>query len=181
MSVSRSKYLSLILRHQPETIGLTLDEAGWAEIDELVTKSDFTRDELREIVAACPKQRFATDGDRIRASQGHSLQVELGYESAEPPASLFHGTHPSAVPAILSEGLKKMKRHHVHLSPDETTAAKVGQRRGKPVILRIDARRMAADGFSFFVSANGVWLTDSVPADYIALETSATGRLRQDQ
>lgn len=168
MSVHRSKYLSLVLRHRPEVIGLKLDESGWADIDELLAKSDFTLEELQRIAAECPKQRFHIEGKRIRANQGHSLHVQLGYEPAEPPATLFHGTHPAAVPAILAEGLKKMNRHYVHLSSDESTAARVGQRRGKPVIC-VDAGRMAADGFGFAVSKNGVWLTEHVPPNYLQM------------
>ena len=149
---------------------MTLDEAGWVDIDDLIARSDFTREELHQIAADCPKQRFAIDENRIRANQGHSVRIELGYEPAEPPARLFHGTHRSAVPSIRSEGLKKMKRHHVHLSPDAATAERVGRRRGPSVVLTIDAARMAADGFQFCVSTNGVWLVDSVPPEYIEVE-----------
>ena len=169
MTIKRSKFLSLILRHQPESIGLTLDEAGWADIDELVAKSDFTREELLQIAAECPKQRFHIDGQRIRANQGHSVQIELGYEPAEPPPILYHGTHHSVVASILAHGLTKMNRHHVHLSRDEATAAQVGRRRGKPVIFRVDAASMVRDRFEFFVSHNEVWLTERVPSEYLEL------------
>jgi putative RNA 2'-phosphotransferase len=170
-----SKFLSFVLRHEPDAIGLELDEAGWADVEELVARcrthgKPITRDILEEIVKTSPKKRFALsdDGRRIRASQGHSIDVELGYAPAVPPEVLFHGTIARVVPAIREKGLLKMERHHVHLSPDEATARVVGARRGAPVILRIDSGRMHRSGKVFYVSANGVWLTEEVPPEYIA-------------
>jgi putative RNA 2'-phosphotransferase len=175
-----SKFLSFVLRHSPEAIGLSLDDAGWADVAELLSKcrahgTEISRALLEEIVETSPKKRFAfsDDGLRIRASQGHSIDVELGYAPAVPPATLFHGTIALVLPAIREKGLLKMERHHVHLSPDEETARVVAARRGKPVILRIDAARMHADGRTFFVSANGVWLTDDVPPSYITFPDQA--------
>lgn len=169
-----SKFLSLVLRHKPESVGVSLDRNGWVSIDELLEKCrahgrPITRELLEEIVATSPKRRFAIseDGLLVRANQGHSVEVELGYEPASPPEWLYHGTVASALTAIRSDGLKRMSRHHVHLSPDEATARSVGARRGRPSVLRVAAGRMHQDGHVFFVSANGVWLTDHVPAGYI--------------
>jgi putative RNA 2'-phosphotransferase len=169
-----SKFLSLVLRHQPETAGLELDEGGWVDVDELLAGCAgagrrISRDQLDEVVATNAKKRFAFsyDGRRIRASQGHSVDVELGYQESRPPAALYHGTVASALPAIRETGLHKMSRHHVHLSKDRPTANQVGSRRGKPIILVVRAEEMAAAGHAFFLSANGVWLTDHVPARFI--------------
>lgn len=170
-----SKFLSLILRHEPELVGLELDEAGWTDVPALLAACQkhgrpFTREELEEVVATNEKKRFAfsDDGRRIRASQGHSVEVDLGYEPQQPPAKLLHGTPSRFLESIRSSGLRKGERHHVHLSTDELTAHKVGQRRGDSVLLTIDAAAMAAHGHQFFVSANGVWLTDHVPVEFIA-------------
>lgn len=169
-----SKFLSLVLRHQPEAVGVELDGAGWVDVERLLEACaahgrPIAREALDEIVSTSPKRRFAfsEDGQRIRASQGHSVDVELGYEPSSPPAQLFHGTVARFLPAIRENGLARMARHHVHLSADRETASAVGQRRGKPVVLVIDAGRMARDGHEFFLSANGVWLTESVPPGYI--------------
>jgi putative RNA 2'-phosphotransferase len=169
-----SKFLSLVLRHQPEGIGLVLDANGWASVDTLLAQcrahgTDISRTMLDEIVATNPKRRFALsdDGQRIRASQGHGIEVDLGYAPHQPPELLFHGTVVTALPAIRAEGLKKMQRHHVHLSRDADTATMVGRRRGAPVVLRVLAGRMHLDGHPFYLSANGVWLTDGVPPGYI--------------
>ena len=171
---SVSKFLSYLLRHRPDRVGLVLDEAGWVDIDVLLLRCSehgrkIDREQLEEVVATNSKQRFAISADRrrIRANQGHSVSVELGYARAEPPAVLFHGTVARVLEAIRSEGLSRMNRHHVHLSADEATAIAVGKRRGKPVVLRIDARRMRDDGHEFFLSDNGVWLTDHVPPTYL--------------
>ena len=173
--VPLSKFLSFILRHEPESIGLSLDRQGWAEIDRLIELANaqgkaLSRALIEEVVKNNSKQRFAIseDGQRIRASQGHSTEVELGYEAQEPPAVLFHGTTAAALPAIRQEGLQKMARHHVHLSAEVETARNVGGRRGTPVILTVDAARMHRDGHRFYVSANGVWLTEQVPPEYLA-------------
>jgi putative RNA 2'-phosphotransferase len=170
-----SKFLSLVLRHQPARIGLTLDAQGWAEIDEVIARAGehgmaLTRETILKVVASSDKQRFALDaaGRRIRANQGHSIDVDLELEPTEPPAILFHGTAETSLAAIRAEGLRPGRRQHVHLSPDAATATKVGQRHGRPVVLPVAAGRMWAAGFAFFLSANGVWLTDAVPAEFIA-------------
>ena len=171
-----SKRLSFVLRHRPDSIGLALDDAGWVDVDELLSAladagSRLTRAELDAVVAGNDKQRFAFDasGTRIRASQGHSVEVALGYRPATPPDVLFHGTVERFLPAILTEGLRPGRRHAVHLSPDVVTARTVGGRRGRPVILRVDAAAMVADGTAFTRSANGVWLTDAVPPRYVTV------------
>lgn len=171
-----SKFLSKVLRHTPEEIGIALEPGGWIPIDELIvaagrTGVQFTREELDEIVRTSDKQRFAIDetGTKIRANQGHSAEVELQFETADPPALLYHGTPERNVEAILRDGLLKMARHHVHLSADTQTAAKVGERRGKAAILIVDAAAMRAAGVAFFRSANGVWLVDHVPPRFIAM------------
>ncbi|MFJ6076097.1 RNA 2'-phosphotransferase [Streptomyces sp. NPDC093065] len=171
-TVKVSKYLSKHLRHQPERIGLTLDEAGWTEIDTLIAAAAahgfrFTRAELDHVVATNDKQRFAVEGTRIRASQGHSIDVDLGLPSATPPPYLYHGTVARYLEAIRTEGLRPMNRHDVHLSADRATATRVGARRGRPVVLSVDAAAMHRDGRVFHVSANGVWLTKSVPSRYL--------------
>jgi putative RNA 2'-phosphotransferase len=170
-----SKFLSLILRHQPEKVGLKLDEAGWVGVTELLEVSarhghPMTLQSLQHIVATSEKKRFALseDGQRIRASQGHSVEVELGYAPATPPALLYHGTVDRFLNSIRENGLIKGDRHHVHLSADTATASTVGARRGKPVVLTIDAAGMAREGLLFYLSANGVWLTDHVPARFMA-------------
>ena len=167
--VKLSRYLSKHLRHQPERLGLTLEPGGWVRVDDLLRASGITREELGEVVARNDKQRYSFDesGERIRANQGHSVEVDLGLEPAEPPAVLFHGTAESNVTSILRDGLERRGRHHVHLSTDAETATRVGARHGRPVVLEIDAAAMAAAGHEFFVTANGVWLTDAVPARYL--------------
>lgn len=168
-----SKFLSYVLRHEPEAIGLSLDVNGWANIDELIAKSTakgtvFTREELDSVVAHNDKKRFVinSDGTKIRASQGHSITVELNLQQVVPPEILYHGTAERFRPAIYQEGLRKMERQHVHLSKERETAYQVGIRYGKPVILEIEAGRMHRDGFTFFLSENGVYLTDHVPVKY---------------
>ncbi|MEQ8856278.1 RNA 2'-phosphotransferase [Gimesia sp.] len=170
----KSKFLSLILRHQPETVGIQLDESGWVDVETLLSAIDehgkrMSRETLEHVVHSNDKQRFSfsDDGTRIRANQGHSVKIELGYEAATPPEFLIHGTPQQFVAVIAREGLKKMKRHHVHLHGDENTALAVGQRRGKPVLLKIRSGEMSQVGFEFFVTPNQVWLTDRVPPEYI--------------
>ncbi|WP_312107961.1 RNA 2'-phosphotransferase [Stenotrophomonas indicatrix] len=170
-----SKFLSLVLRHEPGKIGLNLDGQGWANVDELLQKLHahgqvLDRGGLQDIVATCSKQRFALsdDGQRIRANQGHSITVDLGLVPVEPPPWLYHGTVSRFVGAIREQGLRPGERQHVHLSLDHETAHQVGARRGAPVILSVHAGRMHADGHVFHRSANGVWLTDHVPPQYIA-------------
>jgi putative RNA 2'-phosphotransferase len=171
-TVKVSKYLSKHLRHQPERIGLTLGEGGWVEIDTLIAAAAahgfrFTREELGHVVATNDKRRFAIEGTRIRASQGHSVEVDLGLPPATPPSRLYHGTVARNLDAISAEGLRPMSRHDVHLSADRETATRVGARRGRPVVLSVDAAAMHRDGHVFRVSANGVWLTETVPAKYL--------------
>ncbi len=176
--VKKSKFLSLVLRHKPETINLKLDESGWVSVEELLAACkennfDLSEDELREVVATNDKKRFAfsDDGKKIRASQGHSVDVELGYAPKEPPEKLFHGTAAKFLDSIKEKGLIKGERHHVHLSQDFETAVKVGSRRGKAVVLEIDSKRMHEAGIDFFISENGVWLTEKVPVNYITFPT----------
>lgn len=172
--VQLSKFLSFILRHKPDAIGLVLDPQGWINIDDLIEKSNaagtqFGRDDLLHVVETSDKKRFSVspDGLRVRAAQGHSVSVNLGLSPQAPPSALYHGTATRFVESILSEGLKPQDRQHVHLSIDEATAQRVGQRHGKPVILRIEALRMHAKGFKFFLADNGVWLTDQVPPEFL--------------
>ncbi len=169
-----SKHLSYVLRHAPEKIGITLDEAGWVSVDLLLERSrkhgkDITRAMLDEVVATSEKKRFALseDGTRIRANQGHSVDVDLAYEPTEPPPTLFHGTPTMTVALVRDHGICKMGRHHVHLSKDLQTATTVASRRGRPAVLVVDSARMHADGHVFYVTPNGVWLTDHVPATYV--------------
>jgi putative RNA 2'-phosphotransferase len=169
-----SKFLSLVLRHQPELIGLALDANGWADVNELIqaaaTKDvHFTLAQLEEIVATNDKKRFifSPDKKQIRANQGHSIQVELDLQAQEPPAILYHGTVEKFMDSIMAQGLLKMERQHVHLSATVATAEQVGGRRGKPVVLRVQAGQMQADGYVFYLSENQVWLTDEVPPKYI--------------
>ncbi|HEU5027685.1 MAG TPA: RNA 2'-phosphotransferase [Spirillospora sp.] len=171
-TVKISKYLAKHLRHRPERIGLTLDAGGWARVDELLDAAarhgfPITRAELEHVVAVNDKRRYALDGDRIRAVQGHSIDVDLGLPAVPPPELLYHGTTEATAPAIRREGLLRMDRHAVHLSADPETARRVGARRGRPVVLVVEAGRMAADGHAFRVSANGVWLADAVPPEYL--------------
>jgi putative RNA 2'-phosphotransferase len=169
-----SKFMSLVLRHEPEKANLTLEPGGWVLIADLLAGAAtagvrFTRDDLDAVVTACEKQRFAIDetGTKVRANQGHSAEVELQFQPAEPPAELYHGTAERNLAVILRDGLLKMARHHVHLSPDTPTATKVGSRHGKPVILVVDAAKMRTDGHTFYCSANGVWLVERVPPEYL--------------
>lgn len=171
----KSKFLSLVLRHQPDLIGIHLDSQGWTPIVDLLAGCKkygkvITIKELQYIVDNNDKQRFAfsPDGHLIRASQGHSVAVDLGYEAKSPPSILFHGTSKRFLPAIWHEGLIKGSRHHVHLSSSAETATSVGQRHGSPVVLTIDAQRMVQDGFVFFFTPNEVWLTEHVPPVYLS-------------
>lgn len=169
-----SKFMSLVLRHDPSAAGITLDGQGWAVIDELLAgmaRNGFsiTRGALDEIVAADSKQRYAIsdDGRRIRANQGHSIEVDVGLAAVRPPDVLFHGTGSRSAQAIRREGLKAMSRQHVHLAPDEPTALAVGRLHGKPVMFRVDAARLVDAGGTFYCSANGVWLVTAVPPEYL--------------
>ncbi len=165
-----SKFLSLILRHNPHKIKLKLDKQGWADTQELINKiPNLTLSILQEVVKTNNKKRFAfnADGSKIRASQGHSIPVDLGYSPSIPPAILYHGTATRFVASIQQKGLIKGNRQQVHLSKDSKTATNVGQRHGKVVLISIDTAPMLKDGFDFFVSENGVWLIDAVPAQYL--------------
>lgn len=178
MSLERtSRYISLILRHKPEVIGISLDEHGWANVAELiegVSKSrPLTMEMLEEIVRTDEKQRYSFNEDRtlIRANQGHSIPVDVELPEAEPPEYLYHGTGEKSVEAIDWQGLKPMSRLYVHLSQDEETALKVGKRHGMPVVYRVMAGEMHRNGYRFFRSVNGVWLTKVVPAAYLEKST----------
>ena len=168
-----SKYMSLILRHKPETIGITLDEHGWADVDELIAGIAKTHkmnmDILEEIVRTDEKQRYSFNDDKtkIRANQGHSIQVDVELEEKEPPEKLWHGTGVKFVDSIDEQGLIPMSRLYVHLSKDEETAVKVGSRHGKPVLYIVKAADMFKDGYKFYLSKNGVWLTKEVPVKYL--------------
>lgn len=172
--VRYSKFLSLVLRHKPETIGLHLDVQGWADIEELLAKAkaqgvSLTRPQLEQIVATNDKQRFALspDGQRIRANQGHSIKIDLGLEPQIPPPYLYHGTATRFLASIRQQGLLARGREHVHLSTDEETARRVGERHGQPVVLGIEAEAMHKAGIPFYRSANGVWLVSHVPLNNI--------------
>ena len=172
--INISKYLSKHLRHTPEKIGLTLAIGGWVNVNDLLSacaahQFPITRAELEEVVATSDKQRFSFDETktRIRANQGHSVEVDLRLQPHIPPDVLYHGTGKQSVPAILQSGLHKMSRHHVHLSRDVETAQKVGMRHGQPVIFAIAATTMHQAGFTFYCSENGVWLVDHVPPQYL--------------
>lgn len=175
--IAESKFLSLLLRHKPQEIGLRLDEAGWASIDDIVQLTGrgctpLSRAVIEEITATSDKQRFTISDDRqkIRANQGHSLSIDLGLAARLPPQLLYHGTATRFLGAILEQGLLKGERHHVHLSLDMATALTVGLRHGDPAILSVASGRMNSDGFKFYLSENGVWLTDHVPICYLTLE-----------
>ena len=167
------QYLSLILRHKPEVIGIQLDEHGWAKVDELIAgirKTQFMDQTLLEkLVAEDEKGRYAFNDDKtlIRANQGHSIPVDVGLKEVQPPEVLWHGTGEKYVASIDREGLISKSRLYVYLSADFQTALKVGSRHGKPVVYAVDARRMHEEGYVFFLSVNGVWLTQRVPMAYL--------------
>ena len=177
-SASTSKFLSLVLRHKPELIGLSVDKGGWADIEELIKLANakghrLSREVVNDIVATNSKKRFALsdDGSKIRANQGHSIQVELDLPPAMPPDILYHGTATRFLDSIRQKGLLPASRRHVHLSVDTETAISVGQRHGKPSILIINAIEMHNAGHRFYISANSVWLTEFVPVEYLSFET----------
>lgn len=174
--VAASKFTSFVLRHEPGAIGLTLDREGWANLSDLVARSDgkLTEPVVLQIVAESEKQRFAlsADGRWIRANQGHSIAVDLNLPPSEPPPILFHGTATRFVDAIHAEGLTPRSRQFVHLSKDAATANTVGARHGKPVVLRVSAGEMHSDGHVFYQSENGIWLTPKVPVGYIDFDPS---------
>jgi putative RNA 2'-phosphotransferase len=175
-----SKFLSFVLRHKPDVIGLELDANGWANINELINKgnasgevSNLDRAFIQNVVDTSDKKRFiiSEDGEHIRANQGHSINVDLQLKPVTPPEFLYHGTATRFLDSILQEGLRPQQRQYVHLSTDIETATAVGQRYGKPVILKIKALLMHEQGFTFYLSENGAWLTDSVPKAYIATQS----------
>ena len=168
---ARSKFLSYILRHKPETLDLTMDPQGWVAIDQIIVSSTqpVSHDQILEIARSNSKQRFAisADGQSIRANQGHSIPIDLGLPACEPPEILYHGTALANLAPILAHGLNRQARHHVHLSPDTETARNVGMRHGKPVVLMVKASQMHQAGFEFLLTQNGVWLCDAVPPEYL--------------
>lgn len=173
-NTKHSKFLSLVLRHKPEEIGITLAPGGWVDVDVLLDSMakagrPLTRSKLEEVVRTNEKKRFSfsEDGTRIRAAQGHSVEVDMQMASATPPEFLYHGTATRFLDAILQDGLKPMSRQHVHLSLDYQTAHKVGSRHGKPVILTVESGRMKTDGHTFYRADNGVWLADQVPPEFL--------------
>lgn len=177
-TIKTSKFLSLILRHEPERVGLKLSEAGWVGVEELLRAVNrkgvsLTLGELKHIVATSDKKRFAfsENGERIRASQGHSVEIDLQYPPQTPPELLYHGTAARFLDGIRQNGLQKMQRHDVHLSAETKVTLQVGGRHGKPVLLTIRAGDMHRAGFVFRCSANGVWLVDHVPSHFIELPT----------
>ena len=169
-----SKFLSLILRHKPDAIGLKLDENGWASIDEVIRRAavsgkNLDRGVIEKVVATNDKKRFSisSDGKMIRANQGHSIKVDLDLSPVKPPPVLYHGTATRFLESIFNQGLHPSGRNHVHLSSDYETAIKVGKRHGKPVILKVESGSMESDGHVFYRSENGVWLTKHVPMGYL--------------
>jgi putative RNA 2'-phosphotransferase len=170
-----SKYIALILRHKPDAIGITLDEHGWANVDELIAgiakTQDFNMDMLEQIVAEDEKQRYSFNEDKtlIRANQGHSIPVDVELKEVEPPVILYHGTGEKYVKSIDEQGLIPKSRLYVHLSADRETALKVGQRHGRPVVYQVRSGDMFKDGFVFCCSVNGVWLTKYVPNQYLGI------------
>ena len=173
MNITRiSKYMCLILRHRPDAIGITLDEHGWANVDELLNGLEINMSELEFIVKTDDKQRYSFNEDKtlIRANQGHSIPVDVELEEVEPPEYLWHGTGEKYVANINKEGLISKSRLYVHLSSDLETATTVGKRHGLPIIYRVAAQDMFKDGFKFYLSKNGVWLTKNVPINYLKEE-----------
>ena len=175
-----SKRMSLVLRHRPDSIGLVLEDGGWLNVDTLIEAFKkhglpVDRSMIAEVVSTNDKQRFEFDeaAERIRARQGHSLDVALGYKPQVPPAVLLHGTAESNVASIMANGIHKAKRHAVHLSTNAATMRAVGGRHGKPVLVEIDAEAMHAAGFQFYLTANDVWLTDAVPPEYLVRTLTA--------
>lgn len=171
-----SKFLSLVLRHKPEEIGIALDKNGWANIHQLILLSNqagVALDEatILEVVSRSDKQRFAIsdNGVNIRANQGHSISVDLEFISLIPPEFLLHGTAIRFLDSILTKGLSRMNRQHVHLTENPDSAMVVGARYGQPVLLRIDSNGMSNEGHIFYKSENGVWLVDAVPPEFISV------------
>lgn len=174
--IKAGKFLSLVLRHKPEKIGIQLDPHGWAKVSEILMNMNLTMEDLEHIVDTDSKQRYSFNDDKtlIRANQGHSIPIDLELKAIEPPETLYHGTVGKFLDSIRREGLRRQNRQYVHLSKDVETALAVGRRRGSPVVLRIASGRMYKDGFAFFLSENGVWLTDEVPPSYIRFPDEST-------
>lgn len=168
-----SRRLSYLLRHAPHEAGVALEPGGWVPLEPLLKHLGVTREAVERTVADSDKRRFSLSGDRIRAHQGHSVPVDLELISSAPPELLYHGTHSGALDAIRREGLRAMERHHVHLSSDLDTARRVGARRGRAVVLRVQAGQMHAAGSVFFRSENGVWLVDSVSPEFLVFREAA--------
>jgi len=169
-----SKFLSLVLRHQPGSIGIVLDESGWTDLNDLIARANengvlLSPAIVKHIVETSPKKRFALNesSDKIRANQGHSVEVDLGYKPQIPPSVLYHGTSTKVIDEIMKSGLQKRSRHQVHLSADFETAVKVGQRHGKPFVFQVMSGVMSSEGYEFYLSDNGVWLTDNVPVKFL--------------
>ncbi|GFP76508.1 RNA 2'-phosphotransferase [Clostridium fungisolvens] len=177
--IELGKFISLILRHSPETIGITLDENGWAKVEDLIEGINRARkridfDTLERIVKENNKQRYSFNDDRtkIRANQGHSIEVDVELAESIPPKHLYHGTSKRFIDSIMDLGIQKQSRQYVHLSMDFDTALSVGKRHGKPIVLKIDSIRMFNNGHKFYLSKNKVWLTDSVPVEYIVIQSN---------
>ena len=175
--VKLGRFISLILRHSPETIGIKLDENGWADVEELITLMNKNRrkidiDTLKEIVETNNKKRyeFSDDFKKIRACQGHSINVDVELEQAVPPEFLYHGTAVQNIESIKKDGIKKASRQHVHLSSDYNTAYNVGKRHGKPYIIKVSSGKMVKDGKKFYISKNEVWLSDDIEPEYLVFE-----------
>jgi len=171
-----SKFLSYVLRHHPDSIGIELDRRGWVDVEKLLQGARqkgvrIALDELRTVVKENDKQRFSFSEDslKIRANYGHSIVVDLGYSPIEPPGVLYHGTAKRNLKAIRANGLTKGNRQYVHLSPDSDTATSVGRRHGKPIVLKVESRRMHSNRHKFYLSNTGIWLTESVPVEYLII------------
>ena len=178
--VRLSRFIAKVLRHQPQIIGLNIDHQGWADVAELLKKArkpELTREVLERIVRQDEKGRYELDetGNRIRACQGHSLQVDAGQERKPAPEVLYHGTARKSAASIENQGLVPMSRLFVHLSPDVAAAMAVGKRHGKPVVYRVDTKQMEKDGYVFYQARNGVWLTETVPPRYLERMDVSTG------
>jgi putative RNA 2'-phosphotransferase len=169
---TKSKFLSLVLRHDPKKIGIVLDQHGWANVAELCEKMPISKDDLNEIVRTDSKGRYSysEDGKKIRANQGHSIEVDVELEELEPPEFLWHGTATKSLSAIFKDGLLPISRLYVHLSADKETALKVGSRHGTPAILKVRALEMHNGGHKFFRSKNGVWLVLNIPSQWLSEE-----------
>lgn len=172
--IKLGKFISLILRHQPSVVGISLDENGWADVSELIAGINRSGRQidlsiLERIVAQNDKQRYCFNQDhtKIRANQGHSISVDIQLQQKKPPALLYHGTATAFLKSIAKDGIKKQSRQHVHLSKDKRTAVDVGIRHGIPAVLTIDAEKMSQDGYLFYLSQNGIWLCDYIPPNYI--------------